>query len=171
MSSLVFFENFTGASIVLSKIQPHHAEAFIAHRIRIGSRTTTVNKDIRVLKCTFNLAIELRCYLAGSQNPFGKIKQRQIIGNWNPQSEIINNLYKNFQITNCRAGVAKCTLHDLRRSAITNGAQLLTIQVVQQLAGHSDISTTIEYYLIVRREDLEYANKVLNSILAKAQDD
>lgn len=99
------------------------------------------------------------------------IKQRQIIGKWNPESEIINNLWDNFHITRCRAGVAKCTLHDLCRSAITNWAQLLPIQVVQQLAGHSDISTTREYCLIVRREDLEYANKVLDSILAKGQDD
>jgi integrase len=30
--------------------------------------------------------------------------------------------------------------------AITNWAQKLPIQVVQQLAGHSDISTTRKYY-------------------------
>jgi len=67
--------------------------------------------------------------------------------------------------------VAERTLHDLRRSAITNWARHLPIQVVQQLAGHSDISTTRKYYLTVRPEDMISANKVLNSILAKTWGD
>jgi integrase len=45
-------------------------------------------------------------------------------------------------------------LHDLRRSTITNWAKELPIQVVQQLAGHSDISTTRKYYLAVQPEDM-----------------
>jgi len=62
-------------------------------------------------------------------------------------------------------------LHDLRRSAITNWAQKLPIQVVRQLAGHSDISTTRKYYLAVRSKDLVSAKKLLNSILTQAYDD
>jgi integrase len=79
-----------------------------------------------------------------------------------------NNLRENFHRVRQRAKVSKCTLHDLRRSAITNWASRLPIQVVQQLAGHSDISTTRKYYLTVRSEDKVSANKVVNSILAKA---
>jgi len=109
-------------------------------------------------------------YIFISPDRLARIKQRQIIGKWNPPSEIINNLRKNFHIIRRQASVAKCTLHDLRRSAITNWAQLVPMQVVQQLAGHSDISTTREYYLTVRREDLDSANRLLNQILAKAQD-
>ena len=78
---------------------------------------------------------------------------------------------RNFIAIRCRANVAKCTLHDLRRSAITNWAQKLPIQVVQQLAGHSDISTTRKYYLTVRSEDMVSANKVLNDIFAKVKAD
>jgi len=80
-------------------------------------------------------------------------------------------LRKNFNAIRCRVDVAKCTLHDLRRSAITNWASQLPIQVVQQLTGHSDIATTRKYYLAVRSEDMVSANKVLNSILAKTKDD
>lgn len=69
-----------------------------------------------------------------------------------------------------RAGVAEFTLHDLRRSAITHWSREIPIQVVQQLAGHSDISTTRKYYLAVRSEDLDYANDVLNRILAKTRE-
>jgi len=287
LRALRLFENYIGGSIVLHKIRPCHAEAFIAYRLASGLRTATVNKDIRTLRRIFNLAIEPREYLRKGQNPFAKIKQRkrtkkprryvsieqyrsltkkagdiwwkallaiaygsglrrgEILnltwvdidfenyrihiepkcetneslkwepkdhenrvvpmsdesahllanlqarakegfpyvfisperfkricerrknGKWNPRSEIINNLRKNFDSLRRRAGVSKCTLHDLRRSAITNWAQKLPMQVVQQLAGHSDISTTREYYLVVRPEDIASANNILNSILGR----
>ena len=80
----------------------------------------------------------------------------------------VNNIARDFGVIRLHAGVAKCTLHDLRRSAITNWAQKLPIQVVQQLAGHSDISTTRKYYLAMRSEDLVSAKKLLNSILCLA---
>ena len=70
-----------------------------------------------------------------------------------------------------RANVAECTIHDLRRSAITNWAQSLLIQVVQTLADHSNIATTKKYYLAVRSEDFVAAGELVNSILAKTQDD
>jgi len=63
----------------------------------------------------------------------------------------------------------KCTLHDLRRSAITNWAQTLPIQVIQQLAGHSDINTTRKYYLAVTPEDMVSADKAINSVLASVK--
>jgi len=291
MRALKFFENYISGSIVLSKIQPRNAEAFIAYRLASGRRTATVNKDIGTLHRIFNLAIEPRGYLAEGQNPFAKIKKRKMAENprrdvaveeyralmneskdlwwntlisiaygsglrrneilhltwadvdfenqqihvspkketketiewepkdhekrvvpmadettqlladlyaqakegfpyifvspkrlekirerqkvrdWTSRSEVINNLGRNFGVIRRRAGVAECTLHDLRRSAITNWASQLPIQVVQQLAGHSDISTTRKYYLVVRSEDMVSANKVLNSILAKVKAD
>jgi integrase len=284
--ALRFFENFIGGSVLLLKIKPRHAEAFIAHRLSTVPSVSTVNKDIRTLKRIFNLAIEPRGYLSEGQNPFAKIKQRkkppnqqryvtveeyralaneaknlwwnalisvaygsglrrneilyltwadvdfenqqiyinpkketaetiewepkdhekrivpmadetaqlladlqvqneegspyifispkrlerirerQKVGKWTPRSEVINNLRGNFHSIRRQAGIAECTLHDLRRSAITNWASQLPIQVVQQLAGHSDITTTRKYYLTVRSEDMVSANKVLNNILA-----
>ena len=98
-----------------------------------------------------------------------KIRERQKVGDWTSRSEVINNLGRDFGVIRSRAGVAGCTLPDLRRSAITNWAGQLPIQVVQQLAGHSDISTTRKYYLTVRSEDMVSANKVLNSVLAKVK--
>jgi len=286
--ALRFFKNFIGGSVLLSKIKPRHAEAFIAHRLSTVPSVSTVNKDIRTLRSIFNLAIEPRGYLPEGQNPFAKIKkrktteskiryvevkeyralaneakdvwwnalisiayasglrrneilhltwadidfenqqiyinpkketvetiewepkdhekrvlpmadetvqllvdlqtqaeegfpyifisperfkrirERQKVGKWNPRSEVINNLRKNFHAIRRRAGVTECTLHDLRRSAITNWASQLPIQVVQQLAGHSDITTTRKYYLTVRSEDMVFANKVLNDILARS---
>ena len=286
--ALRFFENFIGGSVLLSKIKPRQAEAFIAHRLSTVPSVSTVNKDIRTLKRIFNLAIEPRGYLPEGQNPFAKIKrrkttenkvryveieeyralaneakdlwwnalisiaygsglrrneilhltwadvdfeiqqiyvnpkketaktvnwepkdhekrvvpmadetaqllvnlqaqakesfpyifispqrlerirERQKAGKWNSRSDVINNFGRDFDIIRRRASIVECSFHDLRRSAITNWAGQLPIQVVQQLAGHSDISTTRKYYLTVRPEDLVTANKVLNDILAKA---
>ncbi len=289
LRALRFFENFIGGSVLLSKIKPRHAEAFIAHRLSTVPSVSTVNKDIRTLRSIFNLAIEPRGYLREGQNPFAKIRERktteneiryveieeylalmdkaknlwwrgllstaygsglrrneilnltwknidfenqlitvvakkasnnllecdpksrrnrvvpmsdesaqlladlqlkakegfpyifispqrlkrirerQKIGTWNPRSQIINNFNRDFQVLRIKASVDECVIHDLRRSAITNWAKKLPIQVVQQLAGHADISTTRKYYLAVRSEDLVSANSFLNEILAKVK--
>jgi integrase len=54
----------------------------------------------------------------------------------------------------------------MRRSAITNWAQALPIQVVQQFSGHSTITTTRKYYLAVRPEDVKKAGEFLNKLLS-----
>jgi site-specific recombinase XerD len=157
------YENFIGGAMFLTSIKPRNAEAFIANRLASGLAVASVNKDIRTLKRIFNLAIEPRGYLAEGQNPFAKIKQRKKslhpiryvsvkgrdkAGTWNTVCEVVNNIGRSFETTRKRYGIAKCsTIHDLRRSAITNWAKHLPIQVVQQFAGHSDISTTRKYYL------------------------
>ena len=97
------------------------------------------------------------------------ILRRRELGEWCPTSEVINNISRDFGVIRQRASVAKCSVHDLRRSAITNWAQKLPIQVVQQLAGHSDISTTRKYYLAVRSEDMISASNVLNGILTNTK--
>ena len=79
--ALKFFENFIGGSVLLSKIKPRHAEAFIAHRLSTVPSVSTVNKDIRTLRSVFNLAIEPRGYLMEGQNPFAKIKERKTTEN------------------------------------------------------------------------------------------
>lgn len=289
--ALELFENFIGGSFVLSKIQPRHAEAFIANRSASKEVSiATINKYIRSLRSIFNRAITPRGYLAEGRNPFAKIKQRKVtenpnryvdvseykalvnatenqwwkaflsiaygsglrrneilhltwmdidfdnqrinvtakkateellewepknrknrvvpmsdetagllvdmqvkaceghpyifvsperldkikkrrkIGKWNSRSELINNINRRFNEIRCRANVADCTIHDLRRSAITNWAQHLPIQVVQELAGHADIKTTREFYLTVRPEDFVLAGKVLQQVMAKTRD-
>jgi integrase len=106
-------------------------------------------------------------YIFISPERLKAIKQRRADGKWNPRSEIVNNLAMNFDAIRVRAGVPRCSVHDLRRSAITNWAQKLPMQVVQTFAGHSNMLTTRKYYLAVRPEDLVSANQLLNTILAR----
>lgn len=116
-------------------------------------------------------APEGHAYVFVSPKRLERIKERRKIGKWNPRSALVNNLTRDFNVVRRRANVAECTLHDLRRSAITNWAQRLPIQVVQALAGHSNIATTRKYYLAVRSEDFAAAGELLNTILAKTEDD
>lgn len=86
-------------------------------------------------------------------------------GTWKEKQFLINNLNRNLAVLRRRAGVAKFTYHDLRRSCLTNWARFLPAHVVQKLAGHSDIKTTQVYYLAVREDDLEKARQVQSAIL------
>ena len=79
--------------------------------------------------------------------------------------DLVNNVLRRFKTICRRAGVGPYTIHDLRRSCITNWAQHLPIHVVQQLAGHSDIKTTQQFYLAVRAEDVKKAQTVQESLL------
>jgi integrase len=119
-------------------------------------------------------ALELQSRVSqGRADKPSKITLHEFIrehGKWSSTSEVVNNLARDFDVIHRRAGIGKCTLHDLRRAAITNWAQELPIQVVQQLAGHSDISTTRKYYLAVRAEDLASATKLLDNMLARRCD-
>ncbi len=137
------------------------------HEIRIVPMT-----DETVQLCTqMQLeATEKSPYIFISLQRLSRIMQRKKIRMWNSRSEIINNMRENFQSIRCLAGLAKFTLHDLRRSAVTNWAQRLPIQVVQKLAGHSDMKTTQQYYLAVRQEDIVAANRVVRSLFSQDEE-
>ena len=47
----------------------------------------------------------------------------------------------------CHPGIKRCTLHDLRRTFVSQLAIAgVSAAVTQKLAGHSSISTTVRYY-------------------------
>ena len=110
---------------------------------------------------------EFHPYIFVSPERLDRIKKRRKAGKWNSRSEVVNNLGERFNTIRRHANVAKCTIHDLRRSAITNWAKDLPIQVVQTLAGHADIKTTRKYYLAVRPEDFVAASETLKHLLSE----
>jgi len=111
-------------------------------------------------------APEAHPYLFIRPERLTRIQARIATGRWRPGAEVINNLPEGFAAIRRRANVAACTPHDLRRSAITNWARRLPIQVVQTLAGHADITTTRKYYLAVRPEDLQLAGRLVDELTA-----
>ena len=110
---------------------------------------------------------EFHPYIFVSPERLDRIKKRRKAGKWNSRSEVVNNLGERFNTIRRHANVAKCTIHDLRRSAITNWAKDLPIQVVQALAGHADITTTRKYYLAVRPEDFVATSETLKYLLSE----
>ena len=77
-----------------------------------------------------------------------------------PDADLVNNVLRKLK-TRCRhAGIKEFSIHDLRRSCITNWAKRLPIQTVQYLAGHSSIETTRKYYLSVQQDDLDLARQL-----------
>ena len=283
--ALRMFKEHVGGNTALSKVKPHHAESYVASRLRSGASVATVNKDIRTLKRVFNLAIEPRGYLLEGQNPFRSVKQRkqadkplryvtheefeqvraateslwwhslltllyttalrlgealnltwadvdfehdrvrvaakdqsECLLAWEPKDHesrilpappaaiqlltdlqveaaegcpyvfvpawrwdfvrraleqdtwrdgqrLVNNLGRRLATVRKRAKVAHFTFHDLRRTCVTNWARTLPAHVTQRLAGHSDIKTTLKYYISVQPEDLERARTVQAAIL------
>lgn len=92
-------------------------------------------------------------------------RQAVDVGQWRGGRDLTNNILRRFQTLCRRGGVKEYSIHDLRRSCITNWAKALPIHVVQQLAGHSDIKTTQQYYLSVQASDISLAQAVQRQLL------
>ena len=153
----------TGASMELLALLFRHFQAILAPECFQSDENCQLLADMHAQ------AKEHYPYIFISPQRLDRIRERQKIGDWDTRSQVINNLDRNFRLLQSKVGIEECVIHDLRRSAITNWAKKIPIQVVQQLAGHEDISTTRKYYLAVRPEDLASANSFLNKVLAEVR--
>jgi len=80
----------------------------------------------------------------------------------------LNNLRREFSKLVRKAGIAKCTFHDLRRTAITGwDREGWDIATVKQAAGHSSIATTERYYMKASEKAIRNAWK--NASRAKSE--
>lgn len=93
------------------------------------------------------------------------ILHRRSRGNWEPDSEIINNLVRDLKVICQRTGTNLFTLHDLRRSCITNWSKKVPVQTVQHLVGHLIIEATRKYYLSVQQSGLRMAGRVQSKVM------
>lgn len=98
---------------------------------------------------------------------YGVVMDQVKRGYWREGKDLTNNVLRDFNAIRRRAGIVSCTLHDFRRSCITNLARALPAHVVRKLAGHSSLETTMKYYLSVQEDDLEKARDVGSDLLMK----
>ena len=132
------------------------------------------NRLIPIPEQVVNLLANLQSH-TDEGNPYVFIKTQRLhhllkkmkTGSSECDFELINNLIRSLRVICKRADVESFTLHDLRRSCITNWAKLLPIQVVQQLARHSNVTTTRKYYLSVQTADLEQTRMIQSEVLTK----
>lgn len=84
--------------------------------------------------------------------------------NGKPEGEILHGLGTGFKRIRNLAGIDEGTIHDMRRTCITNCAQHpdLKPKDVQIRSGHEDLNTTPEIYTMVEEEDVvEKALRIL----------
>ena len=74
------------------------------------------------------------------------------------------NVWRDFQAIRIKAGLPEFSLRDMRKSYCTNMAEVLPIHVVQELAGHSDIRTTRQYYLRIYPRFVEDVRKAVEAM-------
>ena len=75
------------------------------------------------------------------------------------------NIWRDFQTIREKAGLPKCSFHDLRKSYCTNLAGAIPLHVVQELAGYADIRTTRKHYVKVREEQIDIARRALEEVM------
>lgn len=74
-----------------------------------------------------------------------------------------NNLQRDFQQIVARAGIARCRMKDLRDTFASTLANAGVNQaIVQRLAGHTNITTTLRHYTQVRDESMVEATEALS---------
>jgi len=122
-------------------------------------------RAIDLLATWQSLALEGCPYIFLEQERWEYYRVALNAGRWISGQDLVNNVLRRFKTLCKRAGVGPYTIHDMRRSCITNWARSLPIHVVQQLAGHSDIKTTQQFYLSVQPEDVDKAQALQEEIL------
>ena len=86
---------------------------------------------------------------------------------------IVNNVLRDFKDRVKRAGimpVGKFCVHTLRKCAGQNWADYLPMNVVKELMGHSNISTTAEFYSTVDEDHERKAAMVVQNLLEEKSD-
>jgi integrase len=111
-------------------------------------------------------------YILLTENRFERIKTKwknlQEQGSPWLNDYMINNVLRNFKAQYKRAGikpVGELTVHTLRKCAGQNWADYMPINVVKEWMGHSDISTTQEFYNQVDKDHETKAAMLIQNLL------
>ncbi len=145
---------------------------FGKHRLRVVRKTaskhqaawTPKDKDMRTVplpEAAVSVLAELQLSASDGHEYVFVISRGPTAGEHLKQS----NLWRDFQVIRKKAGLPKCSFHDLRKSYCTNLADAVPLHVVQELAGHADIRTTRKHYLQIRDEQIDAARCALEEVM------
>lgn len=127
-------------------------------------------------------ASESHAYVFLPADRFRLIKDAQRQGLWREEQAVLNNFQRSFRRLILRAAEAAPTLkdaedkptismHDLRRSAITNWSRRANIQTVMRMAGHSNIETTRRYYAATTDDQIALVREASAAAVSGRQKD
>jgi len=92
-------------------------------------------------------------------------KARRLAKTWKPGRRLLNNVARTLKLVLRRADIDKGCFHDLRVSAICNWLKAgRPAPEVQAMAGHAEITTTMNHYALVDDSAIDEARKVLDKI-------
>ncbi len=135
------------------------------------SRTIPVPpQTMAILQALLAAAVDGQCYVFVPPDRVAFIKDAQGTGHWKEGRFILNNFHREFPKIVRRAGESVATLldaesnpavtlHDLRRTCITNWTKRVNIQTAQKLAGHNNVETTLTYYAAATQDQLDKARE------------
>ncbi len=136
------------------------------------------DKDVRVVpliadlaKLLTDLLLELpegQPYLMLTARRYKWLMQLKRGGRMPPRMQVCpdENFTKPFRRISRRAEVKRCTFHDLRRTCITEWLEGgLQPHEVMRLAGHSDVTTTMRYYVATRRSLINKAREASQTVI------
>ncbi len=127
-------------------------------------------------------------YIFLDKDRLAAVKRDQEAGEWRDDRAVLNNFQWSFrQLVKAAARIAPSlatwgrdkngeprsdkttiSLHDFRRSAITNWSKEANIQTVMAMAGHSNIETTRRYYAVATEDQMERVRHASEAALTKA---
>ncbi len=123
-------------------------------------------------------------YVFISPARFEFIESTEQAGHWREGKPVFNNTRREYVQIVLKAAKAvsslsrevegqirpTITMHDLRRSAITNWSKRVNLQTLRDLAGHSNISTTVEFYAQTTADQLALAREASDEALLVANE-
>lgn len=110
-------------------------------------------------------------YVFLPQSRFETVKAAKEAGTWKAHRHVLDNFHRDFGLILADAaadaptlldgeGKGSVTLHDLRRTCLTNWATNgVAARTLQELAGHKDIQTTMAYYQSVTDDQISRARE------------
>jgi integrase len=123
-------------------------------------------------------APEGHAYVFLTAERLAAIKGLKAAGEWHGLRSVVNNVVRSFRHTVVRAAgcvpslldgdnKASVSMHDLRRTCITNWSRSVNMQTVMRMAGHSRIETTMRYYAATTEDQLDLVRQTSTASLAQ----